>query len=113
MDYGSERFDIMKFKYKQIAEHRRDSDYSKVHVVHDPEEEKKEATEENKRIFVQTKSRYYLLTQRKMDDNKMEFRVKQFAFDITNKEKPEPENCSVKKDMKLDFDSEYFDLKNK
>ena len=92
---------MVRFKYEQIAKHRKDSVASLVHAVHDPPEEKKKEEDEednrNKDDFDQIKSRYYLITQNKKDDGTIEFNVKHFTFNINKEDKPEPENCEVKK----------------
>ena len=117
-DYGDERFSILRFKYRQMAEHRKDFDASIVHAVHDPEEEEKKEDDEgnrNKEDYDRFKSRYYLITQKNQADGTVDFNVKHFEFNITceSGENPEPDNCKMKKEQKLSLDSRDFDLGNK
>ena len=54
-----------------------------------------------------------MITQKNQEDGTVEYSVKHITFDIQDRHDLKPENCKVKKEVKLDFDSEAYNLKNK
>ena len=54
-----------------------------------------------------------MITQKNQEDGTVEYNVKHITFDIQDRHDVKPENCKVKKEVKLDLDSKVYNLKNK